>query len=209
MSSRQRMFGGFLFGLLTVMAVLVVYPAGGQPPPKNEAPRTLNEILQAGRQAAIDSDRAGRALLEQLGNAKLTDKERGACAHALGKLHYLPAIPKLLELIKDFPEGVEDPSKQSGMVALPPSVEYPCMSALADYGELALPAVTDAYLKTDDEKQRVNIAILLEDIRHGKRNKIYLQGLLLETQDHRSTMRLLHLIEDLQRDDRYLEGSRP
>src|SRR5436309_1359633 len=142
MSVKQRMLNCLLFGLTMVMAALVVYQAVGQPPPKTEAPPSLNEILQAGRQASIDSERAGRTLLEQLGNSKLTDKERVACARTLGKLHYLPAIPKLLELIDDFAEEVDDPAKRDGMVALAPSLNYPCRTALADYGELALPTVT-------------------------------------------------------------------
>jgi hypothetical protein len=209
MIARQKMLRSLLFGLMVVMAVLVAYQAGGQPPARSEAPRSLNEILQAGSQAAIDSDRAGRAILEQLENTKLSDKERASCARALGKLHYLPAIPKLLELMDSFIEAVDDPSKRAGIVGLVPSVDYPCMSALTDYGELALPAVVEDFLKTDDKNRLLSIQILLDYKQNRKRNKIYLQGLLMETQDYRSKTRLLELIAHLQTDDRYREGSRP
>src|SRR5436190_314027 len=85
MSVKQRMLNCLLFGLTMVMAALVVYQAVGQPPPKTEAPPSLNEILQAGRQASIDSERAGRTLLEQLGNSKNNGQRTGGLRPHFGE----------------------------------------------------------------------------------------------------------------------------
>src|SRR4051794_40112016 len=115
MATRKTAFGCLLFGFTMGLAASVVFQAEGQPLPKSE-PASLNETLQAGRQAAIDTERAGQSLLRQLENPKLSKNERRACALALGKLRYVAAIPKLIELI-DF-EVDRDTGPQGGQVAL-------------------------------------------------------------------------------------------
>jgi hypothetical protein len=209
MSTTTRAVGGLLFGLTMGLVVAVVYQAGGQPPPKDEPLPSLNEILQAGRQAAIDSERAGRALLAQLDNPKLSKKERRACALALGKLRYVPAIPKLIELI-DF-EVDRDFGPQGGQVALSQLPDtWPCKEALRDYGELALPSLAEAYLKTDDKERQAHLAsAFCNEEQFEKSNKTYAQGLLIDLQDYRSSVRLFQLLKKLQEHDTYLAGSPP
>jgi HEAT repeat protein len=185
-----------------------VYQAGGQPPPKSE-PASLNEILQAGRQAAIDTERAGQALLRPLDNPKLSKNERRACALALGKLRYVPAIPKLIELV-DF-EVDRDIGPQGGQVALTQLPDtWPCKEALRDYGELALPSLAEAYLKTDDKERQEHLAsAFCNEEQFEKSNKTYAQGLLIDLQDYRSSVRLFHLLKKLQEHDNYRAGSPP
>src|SRR5262249_54958178 len=120
-------------------------------------------------------------------------------------------IPKLIEMIALKVSLDIEPPKSPGIVGMLPSLleDHPSMQALVDYGELALPALADAYLKSNDEDRQLDIAYVLLEKKNSKRTKVFLQGLLLETQDHRSTMRLLELIRQLQSSDRYTEGSPP
>jgi HEAT repeat protein len=202
----RRASGGltaFAAVFLVAVAALVEDQAGGQPPSKSKPPTPLNEVMQAGRQAAIDSERAGETLLANLNDATLPGKDRSACALALGKLRYTPAIPRLIELITL--EGPKDDplarlQVDAELPPLPASILeiYPCAQALVGYGELALPQVTKAYLK--ESNLGIQQALLAAVLLHGntKSNRVYLQGLLMENPSFRCRMKLLELLPKLQ-----------
>src|SRR5258708_5952384 len=109
----------------------LVYQANGQAQAKIEPPPTLNEIVQAGLQAAIDSERAGEILLAKLRDETVPTKDRAACALALGKLHYKPGIRRLIDIVLlDAPKDDALSRHIAGheLPALPASVldNYPC-----------------------------------------------------------------------------------
>src|SRR5262249_22847445 len=87
---------------------------------------------------------------------------------------------------------------------------WPCKDAIRDFGELALPALAEAYLKTEDKACQAHLAsAFCNDEPFEKSNKTYVQGLLLDLQDHYSTVRLFQLLKKLLEHDRYGKGSPP
>jgi hypothetical protein len=173
-----------------------MYKAKGQLPNKDEARPSLGETLQAGSQAAIDKERAGEALLLVLKDEKRPARDRLACALALGRLRYTPAIPQLIQLIE---LGVADEEATRLRAQGPLSVFelFPCRQALLDFGELAVPALLAAYLKVNGcrERERAFESILLRANRRATR--IYLQGLWLDSPDYASRITLQELLPQL------------
>jgi hypothetical protein len=196
------MIDALLFGAPVALAAVVAYHSCAQPLSNSSKSDSLRNAVQAGLHASKDSEKIGRALLDKLGDQNLTDKELRTCVLALGKLRYQAAIPKLVELIHLDVADEEDPKATLGRTALLPSLlqDHPCMRALVEYGELALPDVAEAYLKTDSEERKKDLAYVLT-ARNSRAHKVYLQGLLLERQDSRSKIRLFHIIEQLQEND--------
>jgi hypothetical protein len=202
MRKLQPLLGAWPGAMVFALAIAGTGPSNGEPVPKSEQAPSLSETMQAARQAAIDYERTGERLLAQLNDEKLPTKDRAACALALGKLRYAPAIPRLLEFIMlDIPsdDPVNHITKGTQFLTLlsKPLDNTAFARALVDYGELALPAVLHAYLEENHTERRAILGrVLLQG--NTKSTRVYLQGLLMENPDFTSRVELLELLPKLQ-----------
>jgi len=156
---------------------------------RNELP-TAGQIEEAAKVPAKKED-LGKTLLSVFADKNQPAKKRIECALTLGKLKYLPAIPKLIELIE-----LQDPEAVN---LEPPLIEdrYPCIRALANYGEEGVPSIVEAYAKEDNgTRQR----LLRTVIRVGKTRDAAItlaKKLLSEKTDDRAKARLKALVDNL------------
>jgi hypothetical protein len=157
-------------------------------------PKKVADALAAAEKLSAERDRLGGVLLAGLRDKTRPPEERAACALALSGLKYTPALPVLIELI-DFEPATEPRPKP--IFAEPPSPleTFPCMRALVEYGDLAVPAVVDAYLKENRKVPKLSLTCVLIRIKVAK---LYVQGLLMEHQDRPTRVKLLELLVALE-----------
>ena len=136
-------------------------------PAQQRVENDLPEIREAER-LVKEIEQLGPKLNALLADQKQPIQQRFRAGNLMAKLRYEPGIPTLirhLELI-DPEEVVSDPT-------------FHCVEALTLYGDVAVPAVVDAYLKTDEDDQSHEGHLLLV-IRNGKPGKLaiaYIKGL--------------------------------
>ncbi len=113
----------------------------GPPPPP------LPEFVTAEKEMKA-LDEVGARLMKLLADEKRPKdvwlhplENRHEAARWLGKLHYLPAIPLLIKYV-----DTEGPSYDDGPT-------FPCSDALEMFGDAAVPAIVDAYLKADTQRR--------------------------------------------------------
>ena len=114
--------------------------------PQKAAPPPLPEFVEA-EQALKAVDAVGPRLMKLLADEKRPKEirlypleNRHEAAIWLGKLHYHPAIPMLIQYV-----DTAGPSYDDGPT-------YPCRDALQMMGDAAVPAIVDAYLKADNQR---------------------------------------------------------
>ncbi len=98
--------------------------------------KALDEVAAQLMKLLADEKRPRDVWLHPLEN-------RHEAARWLGKLHYLPAIPLLIKYV-----DTQGPSYDDGPT-------YPCRDALEMFGDAAVPAIVDAYLKADTQRREL------------------------------------------------------
>ena len=114
--------------------------------PQKTPPPPLPEFVEA-EQTLKALDAVGPRLMKLLADEKrpkeirlYPQENRHEAAIWLGKLHYTPAIPMLIQYVETSgPEYGDGPT-------------YPCRDALQMFGDAAVPALVDAYLKADSRR---------------------------------------------------------
>ena len=105
----------------------------------------------------------GPKLINVLEDPKMSVSDRFQAAQLLGKLKYPPGIKVLIKHI-----GLYDPFGYGS-----DGPEFKCITALAEYGDAAVPAVIEAYLRVSEDDQTQE-HVLLSVIGTGKRGAVAL-----------------------------------
>ena len=133
-------------GTLLLGLVLLVTGLLRAQRPQKTPPPPLPEFVEA-EQALKAVEAVGPRLMKLLADEKRPKEfrehpleNRHEAALWLGKLHYHPAIPMLIQYV-DTP----GPSEGDGPT-------YPCRDALDMMGDAAVPAIVDAFMKADNQE---------------------------------------------------------
>jgi len=151
---------------------------------------TTKEIEEAAKDPA-KKEEYGKVLLSIFVDKHEPLKKKIECALALGRLKYLPAIPRLIEFI-ELQHPIGTIFSESAI-----EIQYPCVRALADYGEAAASSIVEAYAKEENKtRQRLLRAV----VRIGKTHKAaiaFAEKLLSEKADDTTQARLKALVDNL------------
>lgn len=173
---------------------------GGYASLASEAKKDEFRGVQKIEEQVKDSEKVDREMLELGANLlqAFCDKDYKAAlrlkaALALGRLRYLPAIPKLIDEI-----SFTDPYNISSE---PPKIEeeYPSIRALAYYGVAAVPNVVEAIAREKDGATRARLWFV---IHLGKTSELaitYAKGMEAETTEEEAKRRIRDLIESLKK----------
>ena len=172
---------------LTIVGIMWV-TSGLWAQKKVPAPPPPPEFAEAN--AALKSlEDVGPKLIQILADENRPNSVRVQAAIWLGKLRYTPAIPTLIRYITmEMPNQVTSDGP-----------EYPCSDALELFGDAAVPALVDAYLKADND--RLELCLFTAISRKSQpAARTYAKGLAVQNPDPMFQVRVKRLLDDIKPD---------
>lgn len=152
-----------IFMLSSYLATFHQSTAFAQNEPGSEAIAKEAENLIRARK------RVGEQLTITVDSSDLPIKNRQAAARLLGELQYIPALDDLIRNV-----DLVDPAHKS--LEERPDLAYPVTTALAAFGNAAVPQIVDAYLAERNQQRQMLFAYA---IRFGRTTDValrYLRG---------------------------------
>lgn len=135
-------------------------------------------------------DKVGKLLTATLADEEIPIRERVRAAKRLGIMKYPPAISMLIrhnQLLDPDVHAISDDW----------TVGLPCLCALIEYGDAAVPQVIDAYLEEENRPDRSRLYSVISTQSTRRAALIYANGLASDAKDKDRSNRLEWLIKRL------------